>query len=175
MRARLLPLTIVIVTAVVLASCERSVPEPDLPPLSAETISAEVLWDRIAVESDYTDYGFWPGHEGDSPGQSPHGAFHRIYVNRTLLSALPIANRTAPNGTLIVKDNLNSAREIDSITVMAKIDGFDPENGDWYWAKYGPDGSVQAAGALAGCITCHAGVAANDYVILRRLDAPAAE
>jgi cytochrome P460 len=175
MRIRLPGLTLAVLTALILASCDRRVPEPDLPALSADSISAKVLWDRFTVESDYTDYGFWPGHTGVNPGQSPHGVFHRIYVNRTLLAALPIARLSAPDGALIVKDNLNAARQLDSITVMAKIDGYDPENGNWYWAKYEPDGTVQVAGALSGCITCHEGVAANDYVILRRLDEPTAE
>lgn len=152
--------------------CSRSAPEPVLPPLEVSEISAQALWDRITVESNYREYSYWPGHEGERPGQSPHGPVHRIYVNRTLLDALPIADRIAPAGSIIVKDNLNSARELNAITVMAKVEGFDPEHDDWFWASYGPDGTPRGAGALDGCIACHDGVSANDYVIVRLLDAP---
>jgi len=170
MRTRFVHLLMAIVPIVLMASCDRPQPEPDLPPLTAAEITADLLWERLTIESDYGDYNFWPGHEGENPGQSPHGPVHRIYANKTLLEALPIANRIAPNGSLIVKDNLNAARELDVITVMAKIEGFDPEHGDWYWASFEPDGTVRAAGALPTCVACHAGVSANDYVIVRRLD-----
>lgn len=158
--------------AFVVVGCSRSVPEPVLPPLEVSGISAQALWDRITVESNYREYGYWPGHEGERLGQSPHGPVHRIYVNLTLLDALPVADRIAPVGSIIVKDNLNSSRELNSITVMAKVEGFDPDHNDWYWASYGPDGTPRGAGALDGCIACHDGVSANDYVIVRMLDAP---
>lgn len=53
--------------------------------------------------------------------------------------------------------------------------GYDPDNLDWFWARYNPDGSiaenpmgVALAGRVAkgmedGCIACHAG-AADDMV-----------
>lgn len=144
--------------------------EPLLEPLEASEISSEGLWQRITEESDYSSYAFWPGHEGELPGQAPHGVLHRIYVNRTLLEALPAADRMVPAGSIIVKDNLDASRNLLSITVMAKIDGFDPENGDWYWAAYNPDGTTRAAGALESCISCHEGLKSNDYVIVRQLD-----
>lgn len=155
---------------VLLAGCTGSAPEPELPPLTVEEISAESLWDRITVESEYTNYGFWPGHEGELPGQSPHGVIHRIYVNRTLLDSLPIRSRVAPDGAIIVKDNLNASRELEGITVMAKVAGYAPESGDWFWASYEPDGTAVTSGAVTGCISCHAGVVSNDYIIVRELD-----
>jgi len=155
-----------------LAGCNRQVEEPLLAPLEADEISGERLWERIASESDYTSYAFWPGHEGERPGQAPHGVIHRIYVNRTLLEGLPAADLKAPAGSIIVKDNLDASGNLGAITVMAKVPGFDPENGDWYWARYTPDGTAAAAGSLQSCIVCHAGVADNDYVIVRPLDKP---
>ena len=114
MRIGLIRLMIAIVPLALMVSCDRPQPEPDLPPLTVGEISADALWSRISVESDYADYSFWPGHEGENPGQSPHGPVHRIYVNRTLLESLPAASRIAPNGSVIVKDNLNAARELEA-------------------------------------------------------------
>lgn len=41
--------------------------------------------------------------------------------------------------------------------------GYDPDNGDWWYATVGADGMVQNAGKVASCIACHTG-ADNDYV-----------
>jgi hypothetical protein len=81
-------------------------------------------------------------------GQAPHGQFHRIRVNEPLRSALPISDRSAPNGSIIVKENYNAAEELQGYTVMAEVEGFNPDGGDWFWASYGGDGSVRNQGAL---------------------------
>jgi hypothetical protein len=59
---------------------------------------------------------------------------------------------------------------------MKKIDGYDPENEDWFWVKYAPDGGVAegeggiplagrvAKGTSQGCIACHANAKGDDYV-----------
>jgi cytochrome c551/c552 len=47
---------------------------------------------------------------------------------------------------------------------MRKEQGFAPQEGDWFWAKYKPDGTVEAAGQPAGCLSCHGAVRSNDYV-----------
>ena len=155
----------------ILLSCQKG-EEPLLQPLTLNEVSGQRVWNRISVDSNYKNYAFWPGHEGTRPGQSPHGAFHNIYVNRTLFDALPLKNGSAPDGSIIVKDGMTAAGSMSAITVMAKVSGFSPENGDWFWVRYSADGIVQAEGALAACIQCHEGMASNDYVIVRRLDEP---
>jgi hypothetical protein len=99
-------LTVLFLAGSVLIGCSR-LEEPRLAPLGRDEISAEPLWQRITEESVYADYAFWPGHEGERPGQSPHDRFHRIHINRTLREALPVAGRVAPPGAIIVKINLN--------------------------------------------------------------------
>ena len=136
---------------------------------NAQTSGAR-LWQRISEEADYKSYVELPGHEGVRPGQSPHGRFHVVYINKVLAEALPVADRRAPVGTIIVKENLTAERELDALTVLAKVDGYAPEHNDWFWAKFAPDGAVQAEGSPAGCVRCHEGMVHNDYVIIRRLD-----
>ena len=61
-----------------------------------------------------------------------------------------------------------------AITVMVKSEGFNPDAGDWYWAKYMADGTIAQmdtpkgkmalAGKAQGCIDCHSGADGDDYL-----------
>ncbi len=161
---RILSLSVLIL---ILASCSKEV---RYVPLNKDEISGARLWERISSDSDYSTYSFWPGHEGISPGQAPHGVYHRIYINGDLLDALPIESRIAPMGTIIVKENMNRDEEVQKITVMAKVDGYNNEGGNWFWAAYSPEGEVLAEGTPKGCVSCHVGMKSNDYIIVRPLD-----
>ncbi|SKA72326.1 cytochrome P460 family protein [Desulfobaculum bizertense] len=130
------------------------------PPVSGP--SAENLWDKL---DGYAGWQGWPGHTGMHPGKSPHGAFHSIHVNALGLNAreLPL-----PDGAIVVKANYNEEKRLTALTVMYKVDGYAPENGDWFYAKYAPDGTVQAEGQPSGCVGCHQAVADSDYLFLRK-------
>lgn len=52
-------------------------------------------------------------------------------------------------------------------TVMLKAPGYDAEHADWFWAKYAPDGSVQASGRVETCAGCHAAAKSYDYLMTR--------
>lgn len=120
-------------------------------------------------------------------GQPPHGT---LLV--TLESTLTVHNNQAdPNGDtgiVIVKRNYggdgvskeavanNPAGYLKAITVMFKRKGYDPDNQDWFWAKFKPNGelhvnpkNMKLAGRVAkgmpqGCIACHQGAQGGDYV-----------
>ena len=47
---------------------------------------------------------------------------------------------------------------------MYKIKGYNPSAGDWFWAKYNPDGTVAAQGRVKACIDCHSAKKDNDYI-----------
>ena len=159
---------IVLAIIAIVAGCGSS-EDITFEPLTVEEVSGEALWKRIAVDSDYRDYPQWPNHEGRRPGQAPHGVFHEIYINSTLAEALDADPEAAPNGTIIVKDSYNAEEELTAVTVMAKVEDFAPDSGDWYWAIYSPVGEPLRAGNLHGCITCHAGMKDNDYIIVQQL------
>ena len=114
-------------------------------------------------------------------GGAPHGA-----ILETLDTTITVNGHTA---AVIVKNNFgpegittedvadNPAKHLGAVTVMFKREkGFDADNKDWFWAKYGPDGSILqnpakmslagrvAKGADKGCIACHMGAAGGDYV-----------
>jgi hypothetical protein len=61
-----------------------------------------------------------------------------------------------PDGAIIVKENYGENKEkLMAVTPMYKKKGYNPDAGDWFWAKYGPKGKVMTAGKVEGCINCH--------------------
>lgn len=78
-------------------------------------------------------------------------------------------NDEATRGQIIAEPMTNLA----NVTVMfQREDGYDPDNNNWFWAMYTPDGEVgmmgdmAAAGRAEGCIGCHAGAPGEDYIFL---------
>ncbi|MBW1859823.1 MAG: cytochrome P460 family protein [Deltaproteobacteria bacterium] len=122
---------------------------------------AAVLWHYMTEDSPYKEWGFWPDHQGMQPGRAPHGPLHKVYVNEKALNS-----REPPvqYGAIQVKESYNKAKELKAITVMYKVNGYSPENGDWFWAEYSPDGKVKSSGKPRGCIGCHGVRAKNDFI-----------
>jgi len=115
----------------------------------------------------YRNWSPWPGTRADIyPGQSPHGAFLKMYVNR-IAAGDP---KNLPYGSIIVKENFGKDRTtLMAITVMYRAKGYDPAHHDWYWIKYQSDGTVAhkgdmpIAGRVSTCINCHSGAGGNDF------------
>lgn len=164
---KILYISIAVLASGLFFSCSEEV---SMDPLTAEQVNGISLWERITEEAPYGDYSYWPGHEGIHPGQAPHGVNHRIYINRNLMEVLPVENKRAPYGTIIVKDNLDRNNNLDKIAVMAKVEGYNTEGGEWFWAIYSKEGEVLAEGTPKGCVSCHEGMKSNDYIIVRQLD-----
>ncbi|WP_404362601.1 cytochrome P460 family protein [Marinobacter sp.] len=113
-------------------------------------------------------------------GVHPHGAFLD-----TIERSFKVEGNTGP---VIVKRNyggeeLSKEKVWDSpdeylqaVTVMYQREGYDPDNNNWFYAKYKPDGSIDTnpkdmklAGRVgknmkAGCIACHANAPGEDFV-----------
>lgn len=129
--------------------------------------NAEDLWKHLQ-EADYTEnwkpYGNAP--EGFYEGTRPHGALLRTFGNETAVSHTD----ELPPGSIIVKENYKPNKELAAITVMKKVEEYDPENQNWFWVKYNPDGSVAEAkgkklsGKVGSCIGCHGSAGGDDYV-----------
>ena len=131
----------------------------DTPPADAEK-----LWSYITTSNPYTGWGFWPGHVGMYPGKSPHGAYLKVYANSVALKAAR-EGKPMPDGAIIVKENYGKDKTtLMALTPMYRIKGYNPDGGDWYWAKYGADGNVQTAGKVEGCIQCHSVRKDNDWI-----------
>lgn len=128
--------------------------------------SAQALYTYITKTSPYTQWSLWPGKGKLYKGTEPHGVLLTTYVNDTAAQAAG-KQKTMPNDSIIVKENYTPDNKLNALTVMYKVKGFNPEGGNWFWAKYAPDGAVQASGKVEGCIGCHAKNKAGDYIMTK--------
>lgn len=129
----------------------------ELPPAEGEA-----FWTYITETDSYEDWDHFPGYEGMYQGTHPHGAYLKLYANEIAMEAAR-AGEPMPDGAILVKENYGEQKELKGITPMYKKEGFNPDAGDWFWAKYKPDGTVEESGKVEGCIKCHQ-AAPEDYI-----------
>ena len=104
--------------------------------------------------------------------KNPHEAtFITVYVNNIGRDAMFAKEaQTFPQGSLIVKEKINSRLEGSNkpvlYTIMRKREpGFNPKVGDWEFAVVGPNGKdIQGIGKLANCQSCHKPKRDSDFV-----------
>lgn len=131
----------------------------------------EKFWTYLKSNA-YENWAPAPNSKGDFyVGSSPHGAFLKMYLNR-----VAVGNPAElPAGSIIVKENYHVDRStIKAITVMYRSKAYNPANGDWYWVKFNPDGTVDStsvesgskpiAGKVTSCIECHSDAEGDDYI-----------
>ena len=131
------------------------------------------LWNWLQ-NAQYKNWAPVPGKGGGfTPGQSPHGAFLKMYLNRTAAGD----PKNLPHDSIIIKENYGKDKKtLMAVTIMFRSKGYDPEHNDWYWAKYMPDGTVaksppamgsmRLAGKVKGCIMCHGDAEGKDFAFL---------
>lgn len=152
---------------------------------------ASSTW-KLINDQDYTfTWHYEPGAPaGFYRGSPPHGKVLRTFYNNIAFDATQTKPGSFPIGSVLVKENHISGHNVgegqqstegqqsgeneravenftpnlEAVTVMVKVPGYNPEAGDWFWVKYQPDGTVDEAGKAEGCIACHSKVADNDYV-----------
>ncbi len=121
------------------------------------------LWNHITQVSPYQKWAYWPDHKGLQKGRAPHGVKHKVFVNRqALMSKKP----PVKYGAIQVKENYNRAGKLAAITVMYKVKGYNPKDGDWFWVKYNRKGKARPYGKPNGCIECHGTRARNDFILV---------
>lgn len=111
----------------------------------------------------YRAWELWPGKGKLYKGTEPHGSLLTTFVNNTAMHSIKKKKMMA-DGSIIVKENYTADKKFVALTVMYKIKGYNPNAGDWFWAKYSPDGKVEASGKVKGCIDCHSKMKDNDYI-----------
>ncbi len=163
------------ITILTLAICVVMAMAQDMPFGGADDVAfAGKVWTAM------DGYQSWLLQTDIMPGRSPHGAFIRTYYS--------ILNFDGNHYHAIVKDNyggkdvtLDEVKKAPneyllSVTVMVqRKPGYDPDNQDWFWAKYGKDGAIDknakgvamagrvAKGTDRGCIACHRSAQGGDY------------
>ncbi len=149
-------IAILAVALLTVHALEDQMPGPD----------AKEFWTYITQTSPYTEWKFWDDHSGLQPGNSPHGAFNKVYVNDILLNA---DSTPVPYGSILVKEGYNANKKMTALTVMYKIKDYNAEAGDWYWARFSTEGKGGPEGKVAMCIGCHKPKADNDYIFVHQI------
>ena len=143
-----------IVSAVALAGAGENLPSAD----------AGKLWTYMTETNPYQGWGYWPGYAGIYPGKSPHGKYLKLFANPIALKAAR-EGKPMPDGAILLKENYGGDKKtLKAVTPMYKVKGYNPEGGDWFWVKYGPNGKIEAAGQPKGCVDCHMTVKDKDWV-----------
>ncbi len=93
------------------------------------------------------------------------GIYVRTHLDPVALKAFNAKSYPFPEGALAFKEgHVGTEGPIDRIYVMKKIPGYDPANGDWFYAMLAPDGAPRLKGKVPLCINCHAGAKNKDYI-----------
>ena len=133
--------------------------DPDL------ALAAE-LWEAISGYSLWTQHPDFMGIQESADGT--HGDYVQVWYDTSAEAAF-LAGTEIPDGSILVKQGYSDAEgsELLNLTVMWKIDGYDPDNADWFWARYVPDtGEVTLAGAETACSGCHKSLDVDNDLVL---------
>jgi hypothetical protein len=125
--------------------------------------NAEKLNEYIIRYQPYRSWKLWPGKGRLYEGTEPHGSLLTTFVNDIAYRSIR-KKAGMREGSIIAKENYTADKEFIALTVMYKIEGYNPEAGDWFWARYAPDGKVEASGKVGACIKCHSRRKDNDYI-----------
>ncbi|OWU79815.1 hypothetical protein ATO5_01915 [Loktanella sp. 22II-4b] len=114
-------------------------------------------------------------------GTDPHGMMLETFYTTATIEGhegqLVVKRNYGPEGVEAMQVLSEPEKHLGAITVMfRREEGYDPENKDWFWAKYLPDGTLDknpkgmqlagrvAKGADQGCIACHVGADGDDML-----------
>jgi hypothetical protein len=137
---------------------------PPPAPTARPEPTEQAVWAHLRDDS-YRNWPLWPGTTERYPGSEPHGMQLTTYVNDVALQALRQRIVPLPDGSIIVKENYMPDGSYDAATVMYKRQGFNPGQGDWFWAKYDEQGVAEVAGRVEMCQGCHAAQQQQDYLM----------
>ncbi|WP_456393775.1 cytochrome P460 family protein [Nitratifractor sp.] len=135
-----------------------------------DLVFAEDLWKKLQKSGFINTYG------NLYLGGPPHGKVREVNEGVIDGRLVIVKNNYGGKNISLEKVRNNPAKYLKAVTVMVKRPGYDPEDQDWFWIKYAPDGTVMAnkkgrklAGRVAkgkpiGCISCHRSASGNDFV-----------
>lgn len=139
---------------------------------------ADSLWRFIVrPQAPYTTWEILPirknvvsGTEGDRP----HGPTPKVYSKPELVQDLRDLSALPFGSILVIEDYSPDGKTRNSISIMYRVKGTDPEHNDWYWMRYLPNGSLATidgnpvgkpmAGKVKSCIDCHDKAGGKDLV-----------
>lgn len=133
-----------------------------------EEIAREIFTE---IDGQWESWGTAPNWDGiQASSDCTHGNYVKITFNELALNAY--GDEDLPDGSIVVKrgyDNADGTGAVGFVTVMKKIDGYDPARNDWFWARIADDGtpSDSAVGQASFCYGCHS-AGGTDYLLTIR-------
>ena len=121
--------------------------------------------ERFWVYLQANNYRNWSAGRSASTGFVPtsrtggHGSFIKLYMNRTAAGA----TGDLPIRSVVVAENFDSSKTLQSISVMYRAKDFSKKSKNWYWVEFDPVGTAKTSGVVKSCIDCHAGSSGNDF------------
>ena len=136
---------------------------------------ADELWTAVDGYESWSQVSPWDGIQPSADGT--HGDFVQIWFDAT---AAADWGGTIGDGGISVKKGYDDAAGTmpkGPITVMYKVADYDADNGDWFFANYNDDGTVNRAGsdAAGSCGGCHSAAGAADDYLRTVSDVPGGE
>jgi len=143
---------------------------------NAEDIAyAKLLWD-YSVANKYAG----PNRIVTLPyrGHDPHGLLLENFYDKTEIEGhigtYIMKTNYGPEGVTVDQVLSDPNKYLGAYTIMFQREaGYDPENGDWFWAEYGPDGTLldtfvnkPLAGRVGFCIDCHQAADGDDLMFM---------
>ncbi len=159
-------MTMVMVSGLLLAACGEKEGDSGSDAGTDDAQIADDLWSSMSGYSSWSQLESWSGVVASTDGT--HGAYVQIWANDLAYDAL-VAGTAVPDGGIVVKEGYNdeAGTDLNGITAMQKITGYDADNGDWFWAMYDTAGAASVTGAASGCYGCHS--AYDDYTAFDNL------
>jgi plastocyanin len=144
---------------------------PEIPPADPEPVQAETpepqgseVYNYITEENNYRNWDLWPLKDEVYASVSIHGPLLTTYVSENAVPAIQNRAGTLPYGSMVVRESYDADRQLREIGVRYKVEGYDPDHNDWFWAAYTPEGEVIVEGRVESCQSCHSVEARNDYI-----------
>ncbi len=116
------------------------------------------------------------------PGTDPHGMMlETFYTDATVgnhTGTLVIKRNYGPEGVTVDQVLGSPGDHLGAVTIMfRRAEDYAPDSGNWFWAKYLPDGALDQtpegmpiAGMAQGCISCHTSAEGDDYLFTTDAD-----
>ena len=152
---------IILIITILIFGCSEDV-------LTDDQKLANEIWDEIQ------GYEFWnqsPEFTGIQLNNgSPHGEYVQIWINGIVSEFFEdtSASDLLPNGSLIVKEGYSDENGsiLNNITIMKKLDSYDPSHNNWFWASYNEGGELAGKnGKESFCYNCH--ISGKDYILFK--------
>ncbi len=162
--------TLLIATACAIGLSGGTALAQDMPFGSADDAAyAQLLWDAMQAQK---LVGAGMIRSAPYEGTDPHGMMLETFYTSASIKGhegdLVVKRNFGPEGVTEDEVLRDPEHHLGAITVMFRREaGYDPEDHDWFWVKFLPDGSLDKApngvslagmvgkGMDSGCIACH--------------------